>query len=147
MKIEPAAIRPHFVQEVREFYLTFPDFEKSYALRSQLTWSHYRLIMRLDKPQARDFYIREAADQQWSTRQLERQPDDNPTVGIILRESKEETVARYSILHGSEQLFASKYCLVLPSEEELAAALSRERKWLTQQTVNMDSGKIEGGGR
>ncbi|MCP4696083.1 MAG: DUF1016 domain-containing protein [Gammaproteobacteria bacterium] len=33
----------------RQFYLTFPDFEKSYALRSQLSWTHYRLIMRVEK--------------------------------------------------------------------------------------------------
>ena len=60
------------LKNFRQFYLTFPDFEKSYTLRSQLTWSHYRLIMRVDEPEARDFYLREAAGQGWSTRQLER---------------------------------------------------------------------------
>jgi hypothetical protein len=77
---------------------------------------------------------------------LKRQPDDNPTVGIILCEAKDETVVRYSVLQGSEQLFASKYRLVLPSEEELAREIDRERQWLTQQTENMDAGKIKGGG-
>ncbi|MCB9285093.1 MAG: DUF1016 domain-containing protein [Lewinellaceae bacterium] len=249
----------------RQFYLTFPDVGKSYTLCRELTWSHFRLIMRLESPAAREYYIREAADQMWSVRQLERNirshsyerllkdpspanpagaetqtpadfikdpyvleflnireitthlekglesalidnlqhfmlelgkgfafvgrqfgissetshfyidlvfynyflkcfvlvdlktgklshqdigqidmyvrmfddlkrlPGDNPTVGIILCESKDETVARYSVLHGSEQLFASKYRTVLPTEEELAAELHRERKLLSEQ--------------
>ncbi|HNB52231.1 MAG TPA: PDDEXK nuclease domain-containing protein, partial [Anaerolineales bacterium] len=55
----------------RQFYLAFPD-ENLYALRRELTWSHYRLIMRVDNPKAREYYLREAAEQNWSTRQLER---------------------------------------------------------------------------
>jgi len=55
----------------RQFYLTFPD-EKLYALRRELTWTHYRLIMRVESEAARDYYIEETAEQGWSTRQLER---------------------------------------------------------------------------
>jgi hypothetical protein len=57
---------------------------------------------------------------------LKRGKDDNPTVGILLCEDKDHSVARYSVLHGSEQLFASRYKLVLPSEEELRTELARE---------------------
>jgi hypothetical protein len=39
----------------------------------ELSWSHYRLLMQVENPQAREWYMREAASQQWSTRQLERQ--------------------------------------------------------------------------
>ena len=59
-------------------------------------------------------------------------PDDNPTVGIILCTHKDASVVRYSVLHGNEQLFASKYKLVLPSEDELRAELDRERAQLQQ---------------
>ena len=60
------------LKNFRQFYVVFPDFEKSYAARSFLTWSHWRLVMRVASATARDYYIREAADQAWSSRQLER---------------------------------------------------------------------------
>lgn len=57
---------------------------------------------------------------------LGRSTGDNPTVGLILCTKKSETIARYSVLNESQQLFASKYRLHLPTEEELAAELKRE---------------------
>jgi predicted nuclease of restriction endonuclease-like (RecB) superfamily len=59
--------------------------------------------------------------------ELKRGADDNPTVGLILCAEKDEVVARYSILHESQQMFASKYMLYLPTEEELRKELARER--------------------
>lgn len=56
----------------RQFYFKFPTQEKLYSLRRELTWTHYRMIMRVENPQAMNYYINEAADQHWSTRQLER---------------------------------------------------------------------------
>lgn len=55
-----------------------------------------------------------------------RIPDDNPTIGIILCSEKDEAVVKYSVLEDSQQLFASKYKLYLPSEEELVRELKRE---------------------
>ncbi len=60
------------LKNFRQFYLTFPDPVKGYALRSELSWSHYRLIMRVDDIDARNYYINESASQGWTTRQLER---------------------------------------------------------------------------
>jgi len=244
------------LKNFRQFYLTYPGLGKSYALRSELTWTHYRLVMRVENEAARNYYIQEAADHSWSSRELERQiaslsyerllmtpkakkskepavqpapqelikdpyvmeflglpeksgrdergleqaivdrlrdflmemgrgfsfvarqmrvstetghfhidlvfynyllkcfvlidlktrklkhenigqmdmyvrmfddlkrgPDDNPTLGIILCTDKDDTIVRYSVLSESRRLFASKYRLVLPSEEELRAEL------------------------
>jgi hypothetical protein len=61
-----------------------------------------------------------------------RQGSDNPTIGLILCSQKDETIVHYSVLKGSEQLFASEYRLYLPSEEELKAELERERAMLLQ---------------
>ena len=55
---------------MRQFYLTFP---KSHALSDQLSWTHYRLLMRVENENARNFYIEETIKSNWSTRQLERQ--------------------------------------------------------------------------
>ena len=68
-----------------------------------------------------DMYVRMYDD-------LCRGEGDNPTVGILLCASKDKSVVRYSVLNGSEQLFASKYRLVLPSEEELRLELQRDRE-------------------
>ena len=61
---------------------------------------------------------------------LKRGPDDNPTVGIILCALKDASVVRYSVLHENEQIFASRYRFVLPTEEELRIELDRERSHL-----------------
>jgi len=256
--------------QMRQFYLVFqpesPQSQKVHALRAQLTWTHYRLLIRVENPEARKWYMRESADQNWSTRALERQinslyyerllmsrdktpvveemrekteplvplpedfikdpyvleflgipdayqfreaeleeaiigklqafmlelgkgfafvgrqhristetkdffidlvfynyilkcfllidlktrelihedigkmdmyvrlfedtvkgADDNPTVGLILCTDRDHTVVKYSVLNESRQLFASKYRLYLPSEEELRIEIERER--------------------
>jgi len=58
--------------------------------------------------------------------ELKRGADDNPTIGIILCTDKSETMVKYSVLKESQQLFASKYKTVLPSEEELADMISKQ---------------------
>jgi predicted nuclease of restriction endonuclease-like (RecB) superfamily len=248
---------------MKQFYLTYPIVN---AVRSQLTWTHYRLLMKVQNPEARAFYEAESIKSGWNTRALERQinvfyyerllasqdkkaiadeaaekvktlgndvlgfikdpyvleflgakPDhrlyeneleqglidnlqvfllelgngfsfvarqkyiraenedffidlvfynfilkcfvlidlkigklshqdigqmdmyvrmyedlhkiegDNPTIGLILCSEKNEAVVKYSVLKESEQLFASKYLLYLPSEAALKAELERER--------------------
>lgn len=58
--------------------------------------------------------------------------DDNPTIGLILCSEKNETIAKYSVLKDSKQLFASKYLHYLPTEEELRRELERERAVLSE---------------
>ncbi len=78
-----------------------------------------------------DMYVRMYDD-------LKRGPEDNPTVGIILCATKDASVVRYSVLHENEQLFASKYRLVLPTEEELRAELERDRALLESAREKSD---------
>ena len=65
-----------------------------------------------------------------------RRSDDNPTIGLILCTENNHTVAKYSVLNDSQQLFASKYMLELPSEEELRLQLEKERQHLLAQQQN-----------
>ena len=76
-----------------------------------------------------DMYVRMYEEQK-------RRQDDNPTIGLILCSQRNETVVKYSVLNDSEQLFASKYLMELPSEEELQQALERERKLIQQQLLD-----------
>ena len=60
----------------RQFYLAFPPSSEGgipYAVRRELTWTHYRLLMRVENAMARTYYLKEAIEQRWSSRALERQ--------------------------------------------------------------------------
>jgi len=59
--------------------------------------------------------------------------DDNPTIGLVLCVKKNEAVAKYSVLKDNKQLFASKYMLYLPTEEELKRELDRERQAIEER--------------
>ena len=59
--------------------------------------------------------------------ELKKAPDDNPTIGIVLCSETDEDIARYSVLKGNEQLFASKYKLYLPTEDELRAEIENQK--------------------
>ena len=58
------------LRNMRQFYQTFPI---RYAVRSELTWTHYRMLMRVDEPNRREFYLNECVESGWTSRQLERQ--------------------------------------------------------------------------
>jgi predicted nuclease of restriction endonuclease-like (RecB) superfamily len=51
---------------MRNFYLTYPNID---ALRQELSWTHYRLLLQVEKPEARAFYEKEAINSRWSTRE------------------------------------------------------------------------------
>lgn len=55
---------------MRQFYREFPKWN---AVRSELSWTHYRMLMKVEKEKSREFYLKEAITGNWSTRQLERQ--------------------------------------------------------------------------
>jgi predicted nuclease of restriction endonuclease-like (RecB) superfamily len=58
------------LRNMRQFYLTFPIRN---ALRTELSWTHYRMIMKVENQNAREYYLEESSKGIWSTRQLERQ--------------------------------------------------------------------------
>lgn len=66
---------------MRQFYQAFPIRN---ALRTELTWTHYRLLMRIDEQNRRDFYLSESVESGWTSRQLERQINSDPNT-VILR--------------------------------------------------------------
>ena len=68
-----------------------------------------------------DMYVRMYDD-------LKRGENDNPTIGILLCTEKDETIVKYSVLKDNQQLFASKYLLYLPKEEELRNLIERDRE-------------------
>ena len=86
-----------------------------------------------------DMYVRMYDD-------LRRNPGDNPTIGIVLCAETDAVVAKYSVLKGNEQLFAAKYRLILPSEEELVAEIERERRLILEQRAVYETGRSHGVG-
>ena len=104
--------------ESRDFYIDLVFY--NYLLKCFVIFDLKRGELTHQDIGQMDMYVRMYDD-------LKRGPDDNPTVGIILCSQKDASVVRYSVLHGNEQLFASKYKLVLPTEEELRAELEREQ--------------------
>ena len=59
--------------------------------------------------------------------ELKKSKEDNPTIGILLCTDTDADVARYSILNGNEQLFATKYKTYLPTEEELRFEIENQK--------------------
>ena len=73
-----------------------------------------------------DMYVRMFDD-------FKRNEGDNPTIGLLLCAETSKDIARYSVLHGNEQLFAAKYLTQLPSEEELRREIEQQRQLFALQ--------------
>ena len=59
--------------------------------------------------------------------ELKRTEGDNPTIGILLCDDTDEDIARFSVLHDNDNLFASKYILYMPTPEQLRAEIERQK--------------------
>ena len=210
-----------------KFYKTFPEIVDTACRQSGilLLWSHYRTLLQVKAPEARDWYEKVAAEQAWSVRtlqrnissqyyyrmlgtqkkelgkgyafvarqqhihtekqdyyidlvfynyilkcfvlidlktekithqdvgqmdmyirmydELKRSEGDNPTIGIVLCSDTDDDIARYSVMHGNEQLFASKYKLYLPTKEELKAEIETQKAMFYLQQQDGEEQKIE----
>ncbi|WP_343563756.1 PDDEXK nuclease domain-containing protein [Sphingobacterium sp.] len=78
------------IELFRQFYRVFPIAN---ALRSQLSWTQYRLLMRLDLDEQREFYMAETIKNNWTSRQLERQVFSNLYERLLLSNDKESVLA------------------------------------------------------
>ncbi|MDP3103581.1 MAG: PDDEXK nuclease domain-containing protein [Candidatus Methanoperedens sp.] len=96
---------------IRNFYLIFP---KVNALRSELSWTHYRLLLRVENDDARHFYIIESIDNNWSTRELERQINSLLFERIALSKNKErvkELSTKGHVIQKPEDIIKDPYVL------------------------------------
>ena len=114
----------HIVTDTADFYidLVFYNFKmKSFVLFElkihQLTHQDIGQL---------DMYVRMYDD-------LMRGEDDNPTVGVLLCTDTDKTIAKYSVLHESKQLFVAKYMPFMPSEEELKHEIEAQKEFFMQQ--------------
>ncbi|MDP1635668.1 MAG: DUF1016 N-terminal domain-containing protein, partial [Gallionellaceae bacterium] len=111
------------LRNMRAFYQAFPIW---HAVRTELSWTHYRALLRVSNEEARAWYANEAALQNWSARALDRQigtlyferlllsgdkisvtAEATASIAALpqICEHKDQSVVRYSVLHESEQLF------------------------------------------
>lgn len=82
------------LRNMRQFYLKFP---KRSTLWSELSWSHYRLLMRIENEEARMFYAKEAVQAGWSVRQLQRQINTMYYQRILASRDKESVAAEINL--------------------------------------------------
>lgn len=80
---------------MRDFYRTFP---KVNALRSELTWTHYRLLLKVEKEEARNFYMLESVKNNWSMRELERQINSLLYERLALSKDREKVLEFYNYI-------------------------------------------------
>ena len=77
--------------------------EKYPAMRSELSWTHYKLLIRIENPQAREWYMNEAADCGWSTRALERQINSFYYERLLV--SRDKKPVKETVLSEDEEVF------------------------------------------
>ncbi len=111
---------------MRDFYQAFPNVN---ALRSELSWTHYRILSRIDRPTARAFYETECAVARWSTRELERQVGSLlydrlslPSGGEKTREAAQAGVETFA----PEQLLRDPYVLEFTGLQERTSYLESD---------------------
>lgn len=132
---------------MRSFYLAFPILNAPRSelpspakraapgLRAELSWTHYRLLLRVEKLTHQDIGQMDSYVRMFEAHA--KPAGDNPTIGLILCSKKNEAVAKYSVLSDGRKIFAAKYPACLPTEEQLQRELERERR-LLEKGANRD---------
>ena len=117
----------HIVTQTSDFYidLVFYNFKMKRFVIFEL--KTHRLTHQ-DIGQL-DMYVRMYDD-------LVKGDDDQPTIGVLLCTDTDNTIARYSVLNDSDQLFAAKYMTYMPSEEELRREIEQQKEFFILQHKN-----------
>lgn len=128
------ARQQHIHTEKRDYYIDlvfYNIFLKCYVLVDLKTTT----VTHQDVGQM-DMYVRMYDE-------LRRTEGDNPTIGILLCADTDDDIARFSVLKGNEQLFASKYITYMPSKEQLREEIERQKMfYLLQQKENEETGPL-----
>lgn len=118
---------------MKQFYFAFP---KVNALRSELTWTHYRLLLKVQNEKARIFYLNEAVENQWSTRTLERNVNSFYYERLLSSQQKEAVIEEAEdnkIMEKAEDIIKDPYVLEFLQLKENSRYLESE---LEQELIN-----------
>ena len=101
-------------RNLRNMRLFFISFQKWHALRAELTWTHYRLLLRIEEENARNFYMHETINSNWSTRELDRQINSLLYERIALSKDQKgvlELAQKGQIINNPQDLIKDPYVL------------------------------------
>lgn len=123
----------------RRFYTLYPIAN---AVRSQLNWTQYRDLIKIDDPEKREYYELETINNAWTSRELERQihsqlyerllmssdKERNLETVLPLSQGKEEFSLKMTLPEDNETILASEFKLYMPSKEQLIAEVKQIRE-------------------
>ncbi len=146
------------LEQSRQFYRTYPIAN---TVRSQLNWSQYRRLIQIEDPDKREYYELESVNNAWTAREtktgklthqdlgqlqmyvnyydrIEKLPDENPTIGILLCTQKNDTLVRMTLPEDNKTILASEYRLYLPTTEQLVKEVDTVKKLAKQKRKEQD---------
>lgn len=124
------------LQQMRAFFLGYQICD---ALRHELSWTHYRLLLRVEKPEARAFYEAEAVNSRWSTRELERQIHSLLFERLALSRDREGVLAlaeKGHEIHQPSDLIKDPYVLEFTGLPQSERYLESDLEQASRSTAN-----------
>ena len=119
--------------QMQQFYLAFP---KVHALRAQLSWTHYRRLMRIPNQKQREFYMNAAADEHWTSRQLDHQIATFYREPLLSSQGEKHELIRTEIQRSepaaADDFIKDSYVLEIDGESFFSLAVSGAPGYLTQ---------------
>lgn len=113
----------HIATELDDFYIDLVFY--NFRMKRFVIFVLKTHTMRHQDIGQLDMYVRMYDD-------LMKQPDDNPIIGVLLCTDTDSTVAKYSVLNESQQLFAAKYMTYMPTEEELRLEIEQQKRFFLE---------------